>query len=115
MTGWTEPTWPRIGHRRGNLMRMFDDRRWRWADNGRFAGSMASRFGDRPCVSCKREAASDGHDPCLGRIPGAKAACCGHGGTVQPYIMWEDGSVQRGQEVVWPRGFPQGLTEGKCA
>lgn len=88
-------------------MRMFPDRRWRWADNGRFAGSMTSRFGDRPCVSCARVAASDGHDPCLGRIFGARAACCGHGGTVEPYIMWEDGTIQRGQEVTFSRGFPR--------
>jgi hypothetical protein len=65
MTGRTDPTWPRIGHRRGNLMRMFADRRWRWADTGRFAGSITSRFGDRPCVNCGLAAGPDGHDSCL--------------------------------------------------
>jgi hypothetical protein len=99
------PQWPRIGHRRGNLMRMFADRHWRWADNGRFAGSITSRFGDRPCVSCGLVAAADGHDPCLGELPDVKAACCGHGGAAVPYIAWEDGTVQRGEDVVWPTGI----------
>ncbi len=86
-------------------MRMFADRHWRWADNGRFAGSITSRFGDRPCVSCGLVAAADGHDPCLGELPDVKAACCGHGGAAVPYIAWEDGTVQRGEDVVWPTGI----------
>jgi hypothetical protein len=93
-------------------MRMFADRRWRWADTGRFAGSITSRFGDRPCVSCGLAAGPDGHDPCLGHIPGVKAACCGHGGTVQPYIAWEDGNIMRGEDVAWPTGIVPAFTNG---
>lgn len=30
---------------------------------------------------------SDGEDACLGLIPGAKQACCGHG-TDPGYVLW---------------------------
>ena len=30
----------------------------------------------------------EGHDACLGAIPGAAAACCGHG-VQAPYILWD--------------------------
>jgi len=31
------------------------------------------------CPKCNKEATEDGHDPCLGALPGVRAACCGHG------------------------------------
>ena len=36
---------------------------------------------DRPCPRCKRTPTADGHDACLGKLPGVSSACCGHGVT----------------------------------
>lgn len=33
----------------------------------------------RPCRRCGRSPTPEGHDACLGYIPGVAAACCGHG------------------------------------
>lgn len=35
-------------------------------------------IGERPCVRCKREPTEEGHDGCLGILPGVEGACCGH-------------------------------------
>ena len=44
----------------------------------------------RPCARCGRAPTPEGYDACLGHIPGAVAACCGHG-VAEPYVMMEDG------------------------
>lgn len=33
----------------------------------------------RPCLHCNRFPTKEGHDACLGYIPGVTSACCGHG------------------------------------
>jgi hypothetical protein len=45
------------------------------------------------CPVCKQARGPDGHDPCLGALPGVKYACCGHGGhgNTQGYIYFENG------------------------
>jgi len=35
----------------------------------------------RPCPRCGRLPTPEGHDACLGTLPGVKSACCGHGVT----------------------------------
>lgn len=48
---------------------------------------------ERPCIRCgKIPGESGGDDPCLGHLPGVKAACCGHGAW-RGYIMFTDGTV----------------------
>jgi hypothetical protein len=51
------------------------DGEWRYADTGEPVLSAP----DRACVSCGLFPTAEGHDPCLGTIPGATSACCGHG------------------------------------
>ncbi len=55
---------------------------------------------DRPCARCGRspiEAEGQaGYDACLGHIPGAVSACCGHG-VLPPYVEFEDGEVLVGE------------------
>ena len=52
---------------------------------------------ERPCVQCGRLAAPDGPDPCLGMLPGVRAACCGHG-VDEPYVLVH--SPIRGQQAL---------------
>jgi len=51
---------------------------------------------ERPCFLCHRPPTPAGHDACLGYIPGAISACCGHG-VEDGYIVWQEG-VDRGPE-----------------
>lgn len=45
------------------------------------------------CPTCKQARGPDGHDPCLGHLPGVLYACCGHGGHGQSdgYVYFENG------------------------
>lgn len=36
-------------------------------------------FNNRPCAKCGKMPTSEGYDACLGYIPRALWACCGHG------------------------------------
>ena len=45
----------------------------------------------RLCKRCRESAAPEGYDTCLGRLPGVKAACCGHGVEGEGYILFENG------------------------
>ena len=42
----------------------------------------------RPCGHCGRPNTKEGHDGCLGTIPNAINACCGHGVNDEAYIQW---------------------------
>ena len=41
------------------------------------------------CPVCSRDQNEDGSDACLGHIPGAISACCGHG-SANPYVIFPD-------------------------
>lgn len=47
------------------------------------------------CKRCKRRPTSEGHDGCIGKLPGVRHACCGHGVVKEAYIEWKDGVVSR--------------------
>lgn len=131
---------PRRWHRRGHPIVKFADGRWRWAASGRYL-RLGSNSGDPPCARCHRPPTSDGYDPCLGWLPGAISACCGHGvseGHVT-YVRGEPlplprlrgspgppatGQVHLSRERLWfvpsPTAgafpsFPQASSEGTCA
>jgi ribosomal protein S18 len=46
------------------------------------------------CPHCKLARDETGCDPCIGRLPGVKNACCGHG-KKGGYIAFENGIVVR--------------------
>jgi hypothetical protein len=46
------------------------------------------------CPVCKLERTPEGHDPCLGTLPGVKFACCGHG-YKRGYIYFTNGIIIR--------------------
>ncbi len=47
--------------------------KWVYADNGKPADD------SRACPRCARRPTAQGHDACLGHLPGVRSACCGHG------------------------------------
>ncbi len=70
------------------------------------------------CSWCGLPRTPEGHDGCLGHLPGAAAACCGHGGDFG-YVMFEGGLTIRGwfDHVAHrlggsPRGAPRRAIEG---
>jgi hypothetical protein len=48
-----------------------------------------------PCPECGSQPTPEGYDACLGKLPGVKFACCGHG-REQGYIKFKNGRVIRG-------------------
>jgi hypothetical protein len=69
-------------HARGHDIESTDGLTWRYVDDGSTADV------DRPCKGCGLSAVTpDGPDPCVGLIPGAIGACCGHG-VHRPYVIY---------------------------
>jgi len=52
----------------------------------------------RECNGCQRDVSGDmvGPDPCLGRLPGVKNACCGHGIDGSAYIAFDNNTAVYG-------------------
>jgi hypothetical protein len=65
---------------------------WRYLDTGELVEQAAKR----QCPHCNRYPTRRGHDPCLGNLSGAAAACCGHG-VEDGYIRFEGGITLRGK------------------
>ena len=69
-------------HVRGHPAELRDGA-WVFSDTGK---SIAI---DRPCARCNRLPTPEGYDVCLGEVPGAQSACCGHG--AEPGYIYIDG------------------------
>lgn len=54
---------------------------------------------DRPCGHCGAPNTPEGHDGCLGTIPGAMNACCGHGIQSDAYIQFWSGGYLQGADA----------------
>lgn len=54
---------------------------WRDAETGNLVDLR------RACRQCGKKPTAAGHDTCIGDIPGAASACCGHGVHVG-YVNW---------------------------
>lgn len=56
---------------------------------------------ERPCGFCGRERTKEGHDGCLGTLPGPIVnACCGHGQDEEAYIQFSDWTRVHGEEAI---------------
>lgn len=66
---------------------------WTYDDTGATAPE------NRPCPRCGEFRGEDGIDPCLGKLPGVTAACCGHGAE-DGYVMFDNGVCIRGKFAV---------------
>ena len=62
--------------------------------------SVAETFRDRPCGKCNKERTSEGHDACLGILPGTMNACCGHGETGDAYVQFWGGQAIQGKDAI---------------
>ncbi len=51
------------------------------------------------CGYCNQSLTKDGHDNCLGKLPGLMNACCGHGDIDEMYIQFLDGVCINGKEA----------------
>lgn len=52
---------------------------------------------DRRCGKCKNLNIKEGHDACLGTLPGVMNACCGHGIIKDAYVQFLGGFCIRGK------------------
>lgn len=51
----------------------------------------ATNWDKRPCGHCGMDNTPEGHDACLGTLPGVMNACCGHGDDRGAYVQFLDG------------------------
>lgn len=53
------------------------------------------------CAKCKKGPTIEGHDGCLGTLPGQiMNACCGHGNDKQAYVQYFDGKRIAGDDAI---------------
>lgn len=55
---------------------------------------------NRPCSRCGKFATVEGHDACLGTLPGVMNACCGHGEISEAYVQFENGNIVQGSVAI---------------
>lgn len=55
---------------------------------------------ERPCGHCGENFDADGHDGCLGIMPGVMNACCGHGDEDQAYVQLKRYKIIEGAEAI---------------
>ena len=83
-----------ISHHRGHKIE-FVGGVWRFVDTGEVA-----RKGRQECGHCGKYPTIEGHDGCLGTLPGVKNACCGHGQVSNAYVQLWDGNHLGGQDAI---------------
>ena len=66
---------------------------WRFDDDG---APVRQSWRDRPCGHCGALSTPEGHDACLGALPGVSNACCGHGVRSESYVQFTNGVTLRG-------------------
>lgn len=81
------------GYKRGHKY-LYDGKKTEvYADTGEITDT------ERPCKRCGRMSTPEGHDACIGHLPGVIGACCGHGVEVG-YVTFEDGTILKGNFVI---------------
>lgn len=59
-----------------------------------------STWQTRPCGHCGDYDTPEGHDACLGTLPGVINACCGHGVDQDAYAQFPDGTRLSGSDAL---------------
>lgn len=82
-----------VSYLRGHKIEYINNE-WVYSDNKQ---STIKTHKDRGCGRCGKKETEDGHDACLGLLPGGTMnACCGHG-KYDPYIQFFDSYCIRGK------------------
>ena len=76
---------------------VYEKGEWRYEDTKEPLPVNAGEI--RPCILCGKIFPEDMADPCLGKLPGVKSACCGHGIQDRAFIRFENGIEVRGFAV----------------
>jgi hypothetical protein len=85
---------------RGHPIHYVEGVGWVYADTG----CLVREERNRMCGVCGESNTIEGHDACIGSLPGVSNACCGHGWIGDAYVQFEDGRCIRGAEARdWPR------------
>lgn len=66
---------------------------WRYADTL----EPVAENPERTCGHCLLNNRLDGHDACLGCLPGVANACCGHGNEQEAYVQLSTGQRLSGK------------------
>lgn len=74
-------------HKRGHLI-YFNGKQWLYANDNH------PIIEERPCVRCGKMPTKEGYDACIGYLPGAISACCGHG-VERPYAVFGKDGAQK--------------------
>ena len=81
---------------RGHKIEEISPNRWRYSDTKE---STVESWKKRPCGYCGLVFTKEGHDGCLGVLPGVMNACCGHGSSNSTYVQFLGGLILRGEEA----------------
>lgn len=86
------------GTLRGYAIHIREDGKWIFSDTNE---PVITTHKLRPCGFCKRMDTPEGYDGCLGKLPGVRNACCGHGELKGAYIQFIGGFTVRGFVARW--------------
>ena len=82
---------------RGHPIRLTDDGEWVYCDTGE---PTVEGWEERSCGHCGLSRTVEGHDGCIGTLPGVKNACCGHGEVELAYVQLDGGVRLAGKEAI---------------
>jgi hypothetical protein len=71
------------------------DGEWFYGDTGE-----PTAHNERSCGHCGQANTPEGHDACLGTLPGIMNACCGHGDLRVTYVQFLDGHAVNGVDAM---------------
>src|SRR5690625_1901227 len=81
---------------RGHEIELLNDE-WVYSDTKE---PTVQTYQHRPCGHCGEHNTKEGHDRCLGTLPGVMNACCGHGQTNEAYVQLLDGFSVHGKDAM---------------
>jgi len=75
----------------------FIDNDWIFSDTKE---STSKTHKERSCGKCDKFETKEGHDACLGTLPGLMNACCGHGVEKNAYVQFLDRYSIHGKDAI---------------
>lgn len=63
-------------------------------------GNYLDGYAKDVCTHCGKKRTSEGHDGCIGTLPDAINACCGHGEDRCAYVQFKNKETIRGREAL---------------